>query len=267
MTESPTPVVFVHGLWLHHTSWQPWQDLFAERGYAPVAPPWPGEPGTVAQARTDPGPMAGFGVGEVTDHYADLIQALPTKPIVIGHSFGGLIAQLLLGRGLVDAAVAIDPAPIKGVLPLPLSALRVASIALRNPANLKGTLALSAEDFIYRFANAPTPQESAELYDRWAMPSPGRPLFQAASANFIYHAVTTVDLRNSHRGPLLITQGGQDHTVPPAISRYTYKLHHKNSSAVTDLQDFPTADHSLTVDSDWRQVADAVLAWLRKQGR
>jgi non-heme chloroperoxidase len=267
MTESPTPVVFVHGLWLHHTSWGPWQELFTENGYAPIAPGWPGEADTVAATRSDPAPMAGYGVVEVANHYADVIAGLPRKPIVIGHSFGGLIAQVLLGRGLADAAVAIDPAPIKGVQVLPVSALRVASIALRSPANIGKTVALSLEQFTYGFANNRTPAEASSLYDSWAMPSPGKPLFQAASANFTLHAATTVDLRNSHRGPLLITAGGKDHTVPAAVSKSTYKLHHKRSSAVTDLQEFPAADHSLTVDSDWRQIADATLAWLKKQGR
>jgi non-heme chloroperoxidase len=267
MTSTALPVVFIHGLWLHHTSWGRWQELFAERGYAPVAPPWPGEADTVAATRADPAPMAGYGVGEVANHYADVISALPAKPIVIGHSFGGVIAQLLLGRGLADAAVAIDPAPIKGVLALPVSALRVASVALRNPANSGKTVPLTLDEFTYGFANNRTPAEAAALYDSWAMPSPGRPLFQAASANFALHAATAVDLGNSHRGPLLITLGGKDHTVPPAVSRATYKLHHKKSSAITDLHEFPEADHSLTVDSDWRQVADVVLAWLGKHGR
>lgn len=267
MTESATPVVFVHGLWLHHTSWGRWQELFAERGYAPIAPGWPGEADTVAATRADPKPMAGYGVVEVANHYADVIATLPAKPIVIGHSFGGLIAQVLLGRGLADAAVAIDPAPIKGVQVLPVSALRVASIALRSPANIRKTVALDLEQFTYGFANNRTPAEAASLYDSWAMPSPGKPLFQAASANFALHAATAVDLHNSHRGPLLITLGGKDHTVPPAISKSTYKLHHKKSSAVTDLHEFPEADHSLTVDSDWRRIADDVLAWLEKQKR
>lgn len=267
MTETATPVVFVHGLWLHHTSWGPWQELFTERGYAPIAPGWPGEADTVAATRSDPAPMAGVGVGEIADHYADIIATLPAKPIVIGHSFGGLVAQILLGRGLADAAVAIDPAPIKGVLALPVSALRVASIALRSPANSGKTVALTLEQFTYGFANNRTPAEASSLYDSWAMPSPGKPLFQAASANFALHAATTVDLHNSHRGPLLVTLGGKDHTVPPAVSKATYKLHHKKSSAVTDLHEFPDADHSLTVDSDWRRIADDVLAWLEKQGR
>jgi non-heme chloroperoxidase len=267
MTESATPVVFIHGLWLHHTSWNPWLELFTERGYAPVAPPWPGEEATVAATRANPGPMGGYGVMEVANSYADVISGLPSKPIVVGHSFGGLIAQILLGRGLADAAVAIDPAPIKGVLPLPVSALRVASIALRNPAHHGGTVALSEDEFRYGFANNRTPEECKALYDAWAMPSPGKPLFQAATANFVPHAATAVDLHNSHRGPLLITAGGKDHTVPASISRYTHKLHHNKSSAVTDLREFPDADHSLTIDSDWRTVADPVLDWLAKQGR
>lgn len=267
MTETPTPVVFVHGLWLHHTSWLPWVDLFAERDYAPVAPPWPGEPATVAEARSNPGPMGGYGVAEVADHFADVIMTLPARPIVVGHSFGGLVAQILLGRGLADAAVAIDPAPIKGVLQVPLSSARVGSIVWRNPAHYRGTVALTEEQFRYGFANNRNLPEAHDLYEAWTMPSPGRPLFQAAGANFIYHAATTVDLRHSHRGPLLVTAGGADHTVPAAVSRATYKMHARKSTAVTELLELPQADHSLVIDSDWRQVADPVLAWLTAQGR
>ena len=267
MTETATPVVFVHGLWLHSTSWQPWLDLFTDQGYAPVAPPWPGEPPTVAEARSAPDPMAGHGVAEVADSYAEVIMGLPRKPIVIGHSFGGIIVQILLGRGLADAGVAIDAAPIKGVLPLPVSSLRVASIGLRNPAHLRGTVALTPEQFRYGFTNTRTEAESAEIYDRTAMPSPGRPLFQAAAANFTLHAATTVDLGNSHRGPLLLTEGGQDHTVAPPIVESAYKLHKKKSSAVTDIERFPDRDHSLCLNSDWREVADTVLSWLRSQGK
>ncbi|MDQ7906400.1 alpha/beta hydrolase [Phytohabitans sp. ZYX-F-186] len=260
-----TPVVFVHGLWLHHTSWQPWVDLFRESGFDPVAPPWPGEPDTVEQARADPAPMGGFGVGEVVDHYAALIGGLDGKPVVVGHSFGGLIAQVLLGRGLAAAGVAIDPAPIKGVLPLPVSSLRVASIALRNPANRKGTVALTPEQWRYGFTNTRTEAEATELYERCAMPSPGRPLFQAAFANVNPAAATKVDLLKPDRGPLLITAGGQDHTVAESISRYTAKLH-RRSPAVTSVKAFPDRDHSLTINSDWREVADYVLAWLKEQG-
>jgi len=267
MTEPATPVVFVHGLWLHHTSWGPWQEVFAAAGYAPVAPPWPGEEATVAATRANPGPMGGYGVAELVDHVADVMTALPRRPIVVGHSLGGLIAQILLGRGLAEAAVAIDPAPIKGVLAVPLSSLKVASVALRNPANRKRTVALTLAEFRYGFANTRPEQEAAELYDRWVVPSPGRPLFQAATANAVYHAPTTVDVRNSHRGPLLITVGGQDRTAPSAVARATYRMHRSKSSAVTDLHEFPDAGHSLTVDAGWPQVADTVLTWLRGRGR
>jgi non-heme chloroperoxidase len=267
MTAPGTPVVFIHGLWLHHTSWQPWLDLFAESGYAPVAPPWPGEKATPADTRADPAPMGGIGVGEVVDHYATVIAGLDRKPVVIGHSFGGLIAQILLDRGVADAAVGIDAAQIKGVLALPPSALRVASIALRNPANRKRTVALTPGQFRYGFTNTRTEAESAELYERCVMPSPGRPLFQAASANLTPNAATKVDLANSTRGPLLLTLGGHDHTVPPAVPMAAYKLHKKHSTAVTTLHTFPDADHSLCVNSDWREIAEPVLGWLKEQGR
>jgi pimeloyl-ACP methyl ester carboxylesterase len=265
MASEPTPVVFVHGLWLHHTSWGAWADLFREQGYDPVAPGWPGEPGTVEESRATPQTMAGYGVGEVADHYAGIIAGLPAKPIVIGHSFGGLIVQNLLGRDLAAAAVAIDPAPIKGVLPLPVSSLRVASIALRNPGNRKGTVALTPAQWRYGFTNTRAEAESQELYEKWAMPSPGRPLFQAATANFTPGAATTVDTRNATRGPLLITEGGHDHTVAPPISRATYKLYRK-SPATTEFKAFPDRDHSLALNSDWREVADAVLGWLTEKG-
>ena len=267
MTTPATPVVFVHGLWLHHTSWAPWVELFSEAGYAPVAPPWPGEHSTLEETLRDPAPMAGYGVGEVVDSYAKVIAGLDRKPIVIGHSFGGLIAQILLGRGLADAAVGIDGAQFKGVLALPLSSLRVASVALRNPANLKRAVGLTPEQFRYGFTNTRTEAESAELYARCAMPSPGRTLFQAAAANFTPNAATTVDLANSTRGPLLLTLGGHDHTVPPAVPMAAYKLHKKHSTAVTTLHTFPDADHSLCLNSDWREVADVVLDWLKTQGR
>lgn len=267
MTAPGTPVVFVHGLWLHHTSWDPWLELFAERGYAPIAPPWPGEKETLEATRQDPAPMAPYGVGAVVDHYAQVIAGLDRKPIVIGHSFGGLIAQILLGRGVADAGVGIDAAQFKGVLALPLSSLRVASIVLKNPANRKRAVGLSPEQFKYGFTNTRTEAESAELYQRCAMPSPGRPLFQAASANFTPHAATEVDLSNSTRGPLLLTLGGHDHTVAPPVPMAAYKLHKKHSTAVTTLHTFPDADHSLAINSDWREVAEVVLGWLKNQGR
>jgi non-heme chloroperoxidase len=195
------------------------------------------------------------------DHYANAISGLSAKPIAIGHSFGGRVVQRLLGQDLASAAVAIDPAPIKGVLNLPPSALKVAAIALKNPANKKRAIALTEKRFRYGFGNAVSAAESAELFERWTIPSPGKPLFEAAFANFMPHSPAKVNTANATRGPLLITAGGKDHTVPAAISRSTLKLYRK-SAAVTELKEFPGRGHSLALDSGWREVADAVLAWL-----
>ncbi len=260
-----TPVVFIHGLWVHSTAWQPWIDLFNESGYSATAPGWPGDADTVEAARANPDAVANVGVDDVTDHYAKVIASLPAKPIVIGHSFGGLIVEKLLGDGHAAAGVAIDAAPIKGVLPVPISALRVAFAALKNPGNIDEAVSLTLEQFHYGFGNALTEEESAELYERWAIPSPARPLFQAASANFNPHAETKVDVDNEDRGPLLLTMGGMDHTVPEAITKSTYKQYRK-SKAVTDIVEFDDRGHSLTMDHGWREVADSVLDWLKKQG-
>jgi alpha-beta hydrolase superfamily lysophospholipase len=260
-----TPVVFIHGLWVHSSAWQPWIDLFNESGYSATAPGWPGDADTVEATRANPDAVANVGVDDVTDHYAKVIASLPAKPIVIGHSFGGLIVEKLLGDGHAAAGVAIDAAPIKGVLPVPISALRVAFAALKNPGNIDEAVSLTLEQFHYGFGNALTEEESAELYERWAIPSPARPLFQAASANFNPHAETKVDVDNEDRGPLLLTMGGMDHTVPEAITKSTYKQYRK-SKAVTDIVEFDDRGHSLTMDHGWREVADSVLDWLKKQG-
>jgi non-heme chloroperoxidase len=260
-----TPVVFIHGLWLHATSWGAWEDLFKEHGYETSAPGWPGDSETVEETRANPDRVAGYGVDAVVEHYAKIISALPVKPILIGHSFGGLIVQRLLGQDLGAAGVAIDPAPIKGVLILPISALKVASIALKNPANRKKAVALTKEQFRYGFGNALSESESDELFERWAIPSPGRPLFEAAAANFSPRSPAKVNTKNKTRGPLLITAGGKDHTVPAAISKSTRKLYH-HSPAVTDLKEFPGKGHSLALDSGWREVADTTLAWLKDRG-
>jgi len=258
-----TPVVFVHGLWLHAGSWGAWVDLFREHGYEPSAPGWPGDSDTVEATRANAGPIAGHGIDDVVDHYAQHIGGLEGKPIVIGHSFGGLVVQRLLGQGLAAAAVAIDPAPIKGVLFLPPSALRVASIALRSPGNKNKTVALTQKQFRYGFGNAISEAESNELFERWAIPSPGKPLFEAAAANVSPHSPAKVNTANATRGPLLITAGGKDHTVPASISRSTLKLY-AGSPAVTELKEFSDRGHSLALDGGWRDVADAVLAWLKE---
>jgi len=256
-----TPVVFVHGLWLHADSWGAWVDRFREAGYDPTAPGWPGESATVEEQRANRDRVAGKGIDEVVAGYVDAIEGLGSKPIVIGHSFGGLIAQRLLTEGHASAAVAIDAAPMKGILFLPVSSLRVASIALRDPRNRNRAVALTREQFRYGFGNALTQAESDELYDHWAIPSPGKPLFEAATANLSPGSPAKVDTANASRGPLLLTAGGKDHTVPASITRATRKLYHR-SPAVTDYREFPDRGHTLALDSGWREVADAVLGWL-----
>jgi pimeloyl-ACP methyl ester carboxylesterase len=265
MTSTRTPVVFIHGLWLHASSWGPWLDLFTEAGYAPVAPGWPGVPKTVALARIQPDSIAGHGIDDVTSHYAGIIGELPERPVIIGHSFGGMIAEKLLGEDLGAAAIAIDAAQIKGVLPLPLSSLRSTLPVFKNPANAHRAVSLTAEEFRYAFGNAVSPAESDELYERWVIPAPGKPLFEASAANFSPHSPAKVDTGNSERGPLLLVMGGKDHTVPEAITKSTLKQY-RGSAAVTDLTEFADRGHSLTIDHGWRAVANECLSWLSKQG-
>ena len=256
------PVVFIHGLWLHATSWQPWVELFSASGYQPIAPGWPHEAPTVAEAREHPEAVANLSIDEVTDHFAAIIEGLDQPPVLIGHSFGGLFAEKLLGQGHGAAAVAIDPAQIKGVLPLPLAQLRSGLPALGNPANLHRSVSLTQKEFRYGFGNAVSEEESDALYDRWTIPSPARPLFQAAAANFVMHSQAKVDTAKEDRGPLLLISGTADHTVPDVVTRSTFKQY-RDSTAVTELKQFEGRGHSLTIDSGWREVADAVLDWLK----
>ncbi len=264
MPPENTPVVFVHGLWLHADSWGPWADLYRDAGYAPLTPGWPGDSDTVEETRKHPELVAGKGIDDVVEHYAQIIRGLPARPVVVGHSFGGLIVQRLLAQDLAAAAVAIDAAPIKGVLYLPPSALRVASIALRKPANRNLAVSLTPEQFRYGFGNMLPPQESADLYKRWVIPGPGKPLFEAATANFTPRSPARVDTRNKTRGPLLLIAGHQDHTVPAAVTHATRKLYHR-SPAITDFREFPDRGHSLPIDHGWREVAEETLSWLKQR--
>ena len=262
MATTRTPVVFIPGLWLHADSWRNWLDLFREAGYDPIAPGWPGVPSTIAESRAHPETMAGQGLKEIADHYEQIIRSLDGKPIVVGHSVGGTVAQILLDRGLASAAVAIDAAPIKGVLPVPLSTLRSAFPALKSPKNAKKAVPLSAAQFRYAFANAVSSEEAAELYQRWAIPGPARPLFQIALANLAPSSAAKVDTGNAKRGPLLLITGEKDHTVPPVVTRATLKQY-RRSPALTELKQIAGRGHSLTIDSGWREVADTALAWLQ----
>jgi pimeloyl-ACP methyl ester carboxylesterase len=258
----PRPIVFIHGLWLHAGSWQPWIEFFTAAGYRPVAPGWPREAATVEEARANPDAVADLSIDEVTTHYADIIAALDEPPVLIGHSFGGLFAEKLLGQGLGAAAVAIDPAQIKGVLPLPLAQLRAGFPALGNPANLHRSVTLTEKEFRFGFGNALSAEESAELFHRWTIPSPARPLFQAAAANFVMHSQAAVDTGNNSRGPLLLISGTADHTVPDVVTRSTFKQY-RESTAVTELKQFEGRGHSLTIDHGWQDVAQEVLTWLK----
>jgi pimeloyl-ACP methyl ester carboxylesterase len=259
------PVIFIHGLWLHATSWSPWIELFRESGYEPVAPGWPNEPLTVAEARANPELVANLGIDDVVAHMAEVIEGLDGNPVIVGHSFGGLFAEKLLGEGYGCAAVAIDPAQIKGVLPLPLAQLRSGLPALGNPANRHKAVALTSKEFRYGFGNALSEEESDALFERWTIPSPAKPLFEAAAANFSLHSPAKVNTKNEDRGPLLLISGTEDHTVPDKVTRSTLKQY-RDSSAVTEFKQFEGRGHSLTIDAGWKDVADAVLDWLKTNG-
>jgi pimeloyl-ACP methyl ester carboxylesterase len=256
-----TNVVFIHGLWVSHTAWQPWIDHFAAQGHHAIAPAWPGEYPSVDATREDPSSQAGFGINELTEHFAKLLEQFDTPPVVIGHSFGGLIAQKLLGQNKAAAAIAIDPAPIKGVKPLPFAQLRSAFPVLGNPLNRGRAKALTEAQWRYGFGNALTQEESDALWEQWSIPSPGKPLFEAAAANFSPKSPAKIYTANNTRGPLLITAGTADHTVPYVSAKAAYGLY-KKSGAVTDFHEFDGRGHSLTIDHGWRDVANTSLSWM-----
>jgi pimeloyl-ACP methyl ester carboxylesterase len=262
-TTGRTPVVFIHGLWLLPTSWDRWKTVFDDAGYAPIAPGWPDDPDTVAEANAHPEVFANKKVGMVADHFAEVIGKLKKKPAVIGHSFGGLLTQIVAGRGLSTASVAIDPAPFRGVLPLPFSALKAASPVLSNPANRGRAIALTYEQFRFAFANAVNEDEAKDLYKTFAVPASGVPLFQAAFANINPSTEAKVNTINPNRGPLLIIDGEKDNTVPWAIANASYKRQKRNPG-VTEIVEMKNRGHSLVIDSGWREVADTALAFVKR---
>lgn len=257
------PVVFVHGLWLLPESWSRWRELFEENGYTTLAPAWPDDPETVDEARRHPEVFARKRVKQIADHIADVLLQLRRRPAIIGHSFGGLIAQILAGRGLSAATVAIDPAPFRGVLPLAFSALRSAFPVLGNPVNYNRAVTLTYEEFRYGWANTLREDEARALYDRYLVAGAGTPIFQAATANLNPNTEARVDTSNPARGPLLIVSGEKDHTVPPAIASASYRRQQHNPG-VTRLEQVADRGHSLTIDGGWREVAEAALTFVRE---
>jgi pimeloyl-ACP methyl ester carboxylesterase len=257
------PVVFIHGLWLLPTSWDRWAELFEDAGYMALTPGWPDDPETAEEAHAHPEVFAGKTIGQVADHFSEIIGDLDIKPAVIGHSLGGLLTEIIAGRGLSAASVAISPAPFRGVLPLPFSELRSSAPVLRNPANRNRAVPLTYDQFRYAFANAVGEDEAEELYKTFSVPTPGAPLFQSASANFNPWTEDKVDTRNPERGPLLIIGGEVDHTVPWAVANAAFKEEDRNVG-VTEIVKIPDHGHALTIDAGWRTVAETALAFVKR---
>ena len=258
-----TPVVFIHGLWLLPSSWDRWAALFEENGYIALTPGWPDDPETVEEANAHPEAFAGKSIGQVADHFEQIIRGLDTKPVIVGHSFGGLLTQILAGRGLAAASVAIDPAPFRGVLPLPISALKSAFPVLGNPANRNRAVPLTYDQFRFAFANAVDEDEARHLYEAYAVPAAGKPLFQAAAANLNPWTEAKVDTKNPDRGPLLVISGELDNTVPWAVANASYKQQQDNPG-VTEIAEIKGRGHALTIDSGWQEVAETALTFLKR---
>jgi len=259
-----TPVVFVHGLWLLDSSWARWAAFFEEAGYAAVTPGWPDDPTTVEEAHAHPEVFAGKSVSDIAAYQQSIIEKLDQKPAIIGHSFGGLLVQILAGRGLSAATVAIDPAPSRGVLPLPISALKASSAVLSNPSNRHKAVSLTFDQFRYGFANAVTEEEAHALYDEFHVAGSGVPIFQAAFANINPTSELKAKKKGEDRGPMLIISGELDHQAPTAMAKAAFKKQSKNQHHVTEFDEMPGRGHSLTIDSRWEQVAQTCLDFITR---
>ena len=258
------PVVFIHGLWLLASSWDNWVGLFEEAGYAGVTPVWPDDPLTVGEARADPDVLAKKSLGQIADHSAEVIGALERKPVVMGHSTGGLLAQIIAGRGLSAATVAIDPGPFRGVLPLPISTLKVSFPVLSNPLNRGRAVTLTFDQFKYGWTNGLSDEKEAkELYEKFHVAGAGKVLMQMANANLNPFSEAKADSRNPERGPLLIIDGEVDHTVPWAIANAAYKKQSRNPG-VTEITKIANRGHSLTIDSGWPEVAETAIEFVKR---
>ena len=266
MNGSQETVVLIHGLWMTSLCWERWVERYASQGYRVIARSWPGMEGDIEDLRRDPSAIAGLGITEVVNHYEAIIRGLDRPPLIIGHSFGGLITQILLDRGLGAAGVAIAPAPVKGIIFLPFSTLKVTFPALSNPENNHWAVPLTPEQFHYAFTNTLSEEESLAVYQRYAVPGPDHVLFQAAFANFNPHAASAVDFNNGTRAPLLLLSGGKDHISPPSVVKANYHLYGK-SQAVTEYQEFPERTHYTLGQAGWEEVADSALSWAEAHAR
>jgi pimeloyl-ACP methyl ester carboxylesterase len=264
VSATPSTVLLIHGLWMTPRSWERFRGFYEERGLRVMAPAWPRMQGEVEEIRRDPSALRGLGVKEIVDHYDKIVRALDEPPILIGHSFGGLFVEMLLDRGLGAAGVAIDATAPKGVFRLPPAQLRAVSPVLRNPANVRRTVALSFPEFRYAFANTMSEDDARAAFERYAIPGPGRPLFEAATANFNPRAATRVDYRNGRRAPLLLVTGSEDHTVPASVSRDTH-ARYRHSAAVTAFREFPGRSHLLIAQDGWQEIAEDAIAWVERQ--
>jgi non-heme chloroperoxidase len=258
-----TPVVFIHGLWLLPSSWDGWAEVFEEAGYVALTPDWPDDPQTVEGARAEPEVLANKTLKQVADHTTEVVSALDRKPAIIGHSTGGLLAEMLAGQGFSAATVAIDPGVFRGVLPLPLSVLRGVGPILIDPRNRGRAITLTFDQFRYGWANALDQEEAMELYDKFHVAGSGISLAQMANANLNPWTESKVDTKNPDRGPLLIIDGEQDHTVPWAIAKAAYDRQ-KGNPGVTEIVKMPNRGHSLTIDHGWREVAQTALDFVKR---
>ncbi len=258
-----TPVVLIHGLWLLPSSWNNWVDFFEQEGYASVTPDWPDDPETVEEARANPDVLAKKTLKQIADHTEDVIRGLQLMPAVMGHSTGGLLAQLIADRGLSAATVAIDPGPFRGVLPLPVSTLRVSAPVLRNPLNRGRAITLTLDQFKYGWGNALSDEETKQLYETYHVAGSAAALMQMANANVNPWTEAKLNPKNPQRGPLLIIDGEKDHTVPWAIANASYKRQSRNPG-VTEIVQMPNRGHALTIDSGWREVAQTALDFVKR---
>lgn len=265
MPQQTNSIVLINGLWMTALSWENWVRRYTERGFHVIAKSWPGMDIGIEELRHDPSPIATLGITEIVEHYEKIIGTLDSAPLIIGHSFGGLITQILLDRGLGSAGVAIAPAPVKGILFLPFSTLKVSFPALSNPANIHRAVPLTPEQFHYAFTNNLNDEESLAVYDRYAVPGPDHVLFQAAFANFNPHAATAVNFQNNDRAPLLLISGGKDHVSPASVVEANFKLYGK-STAVTEYKEFPERTHYTLGQKGWEEVADYTLHWACEHG-